>query len=98
MQKYNKKLTWAQKLGIVERPPMPMTAGDWAAIEEKSKKRNDSESMCSICLEDFKTEPQVILSCSHVFHNKCLLSFERHNRVHCCPICRRKDYEKKVID
>lgn len=32
MFKYNKKLTWAQKLGIVEKPPLPMTAADWAAI------------------------------------------------------------------
>lgn len=54
MAKYNKKLTWAQKLGIVEKPPLPMTAADWAIVEEKSKKRNDSESICSICLEDFK--------------------------------------------
>lgn len=29
---------------------------------------------------------------------KCLTSYERHNQIHCCPICRRRDYEKKVID
>lgn len=28
----------------------------------------------------------------------CLQSFERHNKTAVCPICRRKDYEKKVID
>ncbi len=33
MMKYNKKLTWAQKLGIVEKPPLPLTAKDWAEIE-----------------------------------------------------------------
>jgi hypothetical protein len=32
MIKYNKKLTWAQKLGIVERPPLPLTNKDWAVI------------------------------------------------------------------
>jgi hypothetical protein len=54
--------------------------------------------MCSICLEDFKLNPQTILSCSHVFHLNCLTSFEKHNKLKACPICRRKDYEKKIID
>ena len=30
--KYNKKLTWAQKLGIVQKPPLPLTNKDWAII------------------------------------------------------------------
>lgn len=63
-----------------------------------SKKRKDSENVCSICLDDFKLSPQMILSCSHVFHKACLDSFERHNKAKACPICRRKDYEKKFID
>lgn len=50
MRKYNKKLTWAQKLGIVEAPPLPLTAIDWQKIEEKAKIRNEAESICSICL------------------------------------------------
>ena len=54
IKSYNKQLTWAQKLGIVEAPPLPLTSNDWEKIEEKSKARNDSDSMCSICLEDFK--------------------------------------------
>jgi len=29
---------------------------------------------------------------------KCLNSYEKHNKAKCCPICRRRDYEKKVID
>lgn len=29
MKSYNKKLTWAQKLGIVEAPPLPLTSKDW---------------------------------------------------------------------
>jgi len=27
-----------------------------------------------------------------------LNSFEKHNKAHCCPICRKQNYEKKVID
>jgi hypothetical protein len=42
MAKYNKGLTLAQRLGLVEAPPLPLTAQDWLAIEEKSKARNDS--------------------------------------------------------
>jgi hypothetical protein len=29
MIKYNNKLTLAQKLGIVEKPPLPLTSKDW---------------------------------------------------------------------
>ncbi len=32
MMKYNKNLTGAQKLGIVEKPPLPLTNKDWAEI------------------------------------------------------------------
>lgn len=42
MVRYNKKLTLAQRLGLVEAPPLPLTANDWLNIEEKSKARNDS--------------------------------------------------------
>lgn len=33
MKKYNKNLTWAQKLGIVEAPALPLTAKDWEKIQ-----------------------------------------------------------------
>jgi len=29
MKTYNKKLTWAQKIGIIEAPPLPLTSKDW---------------------------------------------------------------------
>lgn len=32
MKSYNKKLTWAQKLGIIEAPPLPLTSKDWEKI------------------------------------------------------------------
>lgn len=41
---------------------------------------------------------QVLLSCSHVFHQTCLKSFERYTSTRCCPICRAQHYQKKVID
>jgi len=33
MYRYNKGLTLAQRMGLVEAPPLPLTAKDWLAIE-----------------------------------------------------------------
>ena len=43
---------------------------------------------------------QVLLSCSHTFHQTCLASFERFGRQaqHCCPLCRCQAYEKRRIE
>ncbi len=38
---------------------------------------------------------QVILSCSHVFHEACIRSFERFSGCKACPLCRCRDYQKK---
>ncbi|EAR94468.1 anaphase-promoting complex subunit 11 RING-H2 finger protein (macronuclear) [Tetrahymena thermophila SB210] len=96
MNSYLNKLTLAQRLGIVPAPPKPLTREDWITIEEQSKKRD--EGQCPICLEDFKDQGQIILSCSHVFHKQCLESFEKHNKVKTCPICRKQHYDKKHWD
>lgn len=50
MQKYKQKLTLAQRLGIISAPPPPLSAKQWEEIESMSKKRKDSENVCSICL------------------------------------------------
>ncbi|CAN0135191.1 unnamed protein product, partial [Ectocarpus fasciculatus] len=51
-----------------------------------------------VCRESFRGESQVILSCSHVFHKACLLSFEKFLRAQerSCPLCRKVDYQKKA--
>jgi hypothetical protein len=43
---------------------------------------------------------QVLLSCSHTFHQTCLSSFERFGRQvqRCCPLCRCQAYEKRRIE
>ena len=49
-----------------------------------SKKRPTD---CSICYEVFNKDEEVIkLDCRHVFHEKCLLDWFKHNRT--CPMCR----------
>ena len=98
LYKYISKLTLAQRLGLVQKPPQPLSKNEWSDIEEKSKKREGDHS-CPICLESFTTpNNQTILSCSHVFHKTCLSNFERFTKQRVCPICRRQDYEKKNFD
>jgi hypothetical protein len=60
-----------------------MNLEEWQEVEKKIKERekNNEIENCPICLEDFTIEKQVILSCTHVFHEKCLRSFEKHNKI-----------------
>eukprot|EP00922_Rhytidocystis_sp_ex-Travisia-forbesii_P049233 GHVS01073320.1.p1 GENE.GHVS01073320.1~~GHVS01073320.1.p1 ORF type:complete len:408 (+),score=52.74 GHVS01073320.1:49-1272(+) len=90
---YNRKLSLAQKRGLIDRPPPPLTETEWECVKQISNGRSDGHKPCAICLEDFKDRPQVILSCSHVYHQACLNSFECFlNRRSCCPLCRRANY------
>ncbi|CAD8208058.1 unnamed protein product [Paramecium octaurelia] len=92
----SKQLSLAQKLGLVPSPPKPLNQEEWAQIEEQSLKREDIQNcVCPICLEKFRMQQHVILSCSHIYHKTCLESFERVSQTKQCPICRRQDYEKK---
>lgn len=97
------KLTLAEKMGLVEAPPPPPTDSEWEVAVNKSKHRHDCGSMCSICQVQFvssSTEGQVILSCSHVFHETCIKQFEKFARrvgaTPMCPLCRAPRYHKRV--
>ena len=63
-----------------------------------ARQRQDSCQECAICMETFKDQTQVLLSCSHVFHQTCLASFERFSGRATCPLCRHADYEKRLFD
>ncbi|XP_009682220.2 RING finger protein 32 [Struthio camelus] len=91
------QLTLAQKLGLVEPPPLPLTAEEWAKIKQRSIKHGDSIQPCAICREEFALQPQVLLSCSHVFHKACLKAFEKFAGKKSCPMCRKKQYQTRVI-
>ena len=95
IHKYFNQLTLAQKLGLIPAPPQPLSLESWSLIEEQARKRKEGEGLCPICLEAFKGQDQIILSCSHMFHKTCLASLERISRVKMCPICRKLDYDKK---
>lgn len=63
-------LTLAQKLGLFDPPPLPLSADEWARVKQRSVEQGDSTQPCPICREEFGLHPQVLLSCSHVFHRK----------------------------
>ena len=88
----------------------------WKERERKAYARCQTQS-CSICLEffnrDTKEVPQSILSCSHVFHQACLSSFQRYlggnntstrpgvvkdSSIHFCPLCRFKGYQIRLTN
>lgn len=71
---------------------------EWQEAAERSKGRQDSCGDCAICREPFRAEDQVLLSCSHTFHQACLASYERFSQTKACPLCRANDYEKRVIE
>ncbi|KAI1889166.1 hypothetical protein AGOR_G00176280 [Albula goreensis] len=91
------QMTLAQRLGLVDAPPMPLTAEEWRRVKTRSVDEGDSSQPCVICREEFRLQPQVLLSCSHVFHKVCLQAFEKFSGRKSCPMCRKEQYETRLI-
>lgn len=100
--------TLAERIGLIQMTnndaEAHLSEAAWNAIKQRSNERQDSNCPCPICQEDFGLGQQVLLSCSHVFHRACLTTFEKyvsHNANNLdhrtCPICRRTQYEKRII-
>ncbi|KAB0345274.1 hypothetical protein FD754_022200 [Muntiacus muntjak] len=90
-------LTLAQKLGLFDPPPLPLSADEWDRVKQRSVEQGDSMQPCPICKEEFGLHPQVLLSCSHVFHRACLQAFEKFTNKKTCPLCRKNQYQTRVI-
>lgn len=110
------RLTLAQKMGLVPLPPPKPSSEEWKQIQETAAIRVNTKitgdsSHCSICFEPLSltmNQGQIILSCSHVFHELCFKQFEKLTRrqqwsegnyftsVLACPECRQTHYHKKV--
>jgi len=57
----------------------------------------NQDEACSICLEEFKTDDEVItLPCSnrHIFHSSCILEWLPRNNA--CPLCKEAVSEENV--
>ena len=99
--------TLSQILGLTAPPPKPLNDQQWLNLEVSSLKRGDCATVCSICYEGFKSDDQVILTCSHTFHATCISQFEKFTNAankqssstvkkkKVCPLCRFEGYEKK---
>ncbi len=62
----------------------------WADVEATATSRGLGD--CPVCLAPLAmSDSLTLLSCSHVFHDKCLASFERFSlSTNClCPVCRQ---------
>nr|XP_019785818.2 RING finger protein 32 [Tursiops truncatus] len=90
-------LTLAQKLGLFEPPPLPLSSDEWEKVKQRSILQGESMQPCPICKEEFELRPQVLLSCSHVFHRACLQAFEKFGNKKTCPLCRKNQYQTRVI-
>ncbi|XP_007165530.2 RING finger protein 32 [Balaenoptera acutorostrata] len=90
-------LTLAQKLGLFEPPPLPLSSDEWEKVKQRSVLQGASMQPCPICKEEFELRPQVLLSCSHVFHGACLQAFEKFANKKTCPLCRKNQYQTRVI-
>ncbi len=100
--------TLAERIGLIQMTNTDvdhhLSESAWNAIKQRSNERQDSNCPCAICQEDFGLGQQVLLSCSHVFHRACLTTFEKYvsyntngSDQRTCPICRRSQYEKRII-
>ncbi|CAB1418604.1 unnamed protein product [Pleuronectes platessa] len=90
-------LSLAQKMGLVASPAERLMEDEWMQVKARSVHQGESAQPCAICREEFCLQPQVLLSCSHVFHRACLKAFERFSGMKRCPMCRRRQYETRVI-
>uniref|UniRef100_A0A0G4HCD7 RING-type domain-containing protein n=1 Tax=Chromera velia CCMP2878 TaxID=1169474 RepID=A0A0G4HCD7_9ALVE len=86
--KYEKSLSLAERLHLVDRPPAPLSAEEWENVKRDSDTKKYSSHPCAICMEDFTNRKQLILSCGHVFHQVCFDSFVKFARMRQCPLCR----------
>eukprot|EP00892_Ulva_mutabilis_P007182 jgi/Ulvmu1/4836/UM020_0122.1 len=77
-----------------------LNRSEWSLVELRFKDRGHASMECCVCCEQFvKPGEQILTSCAHTFHKRCLDSWERFSKNHrCCPVCRTDDYGRKKID
>ncbi|RYH30144.1 hypothetical protein EON65_06175 [archaeon] len=94
----------AFRRGLIPIPPKAtpdiMKPIDWYFMESQITRKVDPDICCPICMEKFNRGEEVLLSCGHIFHKVCLRSFENFVKTAelSCPICRTKNYQKKLTN
>ncbi len=61
------------------------------AMEKRKPLTSSAEvkgAKCTICLESMEDEESRTLSCSHVFHRRCIDGVRNHSAAQVCPLCR----------
>ncbi|TPX48680.1 hypothetical protein SeMB42_g02911 [Synchytrium endobioticum] len=93
-------LSLAEKMNLVPHRCSRSKLADveWDDVKSKAFSRDRDNLTCSICVDMFKTTEQVLLSCSHTFHKRCLASYENHVGRKSCPLCRCDSYEKRLVN
>ena len=66
--------TLAEKLGLVDARPQPLTEDEWQTAKDRTRERKDFEQPCPICRDHFGSKEQVLLSCKNATINKKLAS------------------------
>jgi hypothetical protein len=83
--------------GIVEEPkelPTPSSNSSPPAPSQTPSFYDDDDDVCPICLDNFEVGDMVMWSrhnhgsCSHAFHEDCLLQWLLEQRENECPTCR----------
>ncbi len=95
---------------VGEKAETGLSTREWVKVYERAVERGPNE--CPICMGTCNFEkssanavkggtlnPIVLLSCSHIFHCRCLTSYENFNiyEINLCPVC-RGDYHKTTLE
>ena len=92
------ELSLAEKIGLVPvEADARLDENGWSQVKEKYFERKDFKEPCVICKERMGIDEQLLLSCSHTFHRKCLEAFEKFSGKKSCPMCRKERYQKRVV-
>ncbi|OBS65864.1 hypothetical protein A6R68_05596, partial [Neotoma lepida] len=75
-----------QKLGLLPAPPLPLSSDEWERVKQRSLLQGDCMQPCPICKEEFELHPQA-----------CLQAFEKFTNKKTCPLCRKNQYQTRVI-
>jgi Ring finger domain/RING-like zinc finger len=83
----NQRLLLRELNQVKKVPPQASNSIPWAEIKAKC---SNGEEECPICLESYQLKSQIILTCSHAFHQICFASYQKLlvNRQIKCPCCR----------